>query len=605
MDLNQLSDADLQAAITAGEALKQSQPAPDNAAPQAPPIFGGDIDTKLGNMSRAASQNLITGLQTASVQPGLFLRDITDSLGITDPQVSQNIRDVSAQQQAMATAKAQELGAPGAGTFGKVLGEAAPAIAQATAGYGAGKAILGAGRLADTAASAIGSAVPSLLQDTNGDMAKRLGNAGIGAVAGGIIGGAANVIGSAKDAVKPLIFGKADPDKVAAFAAAGIQPRASQIISKEVSPRAQRFWEGVETTLNKIPLFGIQNKVRNSNYKYVENAKKIVEQIDQGHPDPSPLFQQVAQSANPTKAYTLNGIQQAVKDEINHFSTNPALKRNPEVMNYIQQLTGLKNMTFKELHEARMGIDSAIDGLKRNLSNPATRQDFMALTNIRKSVSNGLEYIARDQHFIRPYLDANKAYTNRMFADAVVGARDKAMQAGGELFNAKSFNTALAKNLDELKNTYRIDIPPNDRAAIQNLKKLSDLFTADKVKPVTPGLNVSAAGAGTMALAGASGVGYAAAGLPGAAVSGALLRGLSLLSTTRAGLNLITNVGKVSGKNPKVRQLAAAAIALHFAEQAKTQKIETQQTLQGLSDEELQAAIQQGEALRAQQGGQQ
>lgn len=594
LDFNNMSDEEL--AAIAGQQDSPPVGGAGQALNQVADAQSGLIETA-GNTAVAASQGLAQGVKTAATKGQLLFRGVSDYLGITAANDTAKEADMLHKQQAETRASAEALGAPTVGKVAEFAGELAPNLIAGGAITGAAKGILGAGRLADVGASIASGAGTSLLAAGDASGAEQLRAAATGAAFGGVLSGVTNTLGAVMKKAQGGEF-VVDAEKARAFSAAGIQPRPSQIASSEINPKVQKAWEGVENTLNKIPVLGIKTNTRNAAMKAQDYVKQVINEVDTGLPDPAPLFEAAKAGVKPTQAYALGGVQRVVNQAIKDKVSNPALLQNPTVAKYVEGLRDVKNMTFEELHMARQGIDDAMGTLKGNLADRATKADFNALAKIRGQMSDSLGAIARVNGVSKAWKTANQASQDKIVADSLKEAYTGATKAGGLVFDAAKFNSNLDKTLKYLKDDLRLDLPKQYETAIMNVKKLSDVFTASKVKPGLPGLSGNLQGIGGQALTAGAVGSFLAPGTT--AVGAALTKGLSLMVTTKAGVDMISKVGKISGKNPRVRALAASALAIGQAadlhdQENQARASEPQTDFNQLSDQELEAIVNQGQ----------
>jgi hypothetical protein len=537
----------------------------------------------------------------------LLLRNVSDVIGLTDPARTKEIQNNLYKMQQEQAQFNESKGHPTLGKVAEVAGEIAPSLlaggavvkgVKAAIGGVAGAAA-GAGRLADVAANTASGFSTSLLGSGDKAPAEMLRSGLVGASVGGALGAATNLAGKGLEKLQGGKF-VVDNAKAEAFRAAGIQPRPSQIASSTVNPKVQKFYEGVENTLNKIPFVGIKNKVRNAQMKFEETTNKVINEMDAGLPDPSPLFNAAKDGIDKTKAYALGGIQRTIDGAVKNMSNNPAYAKNPKVIEYLDQLKGVKNLTFEELHQSRQGVDQFIKVLKKNLKDPATKEDFNALAKIRGQMSDSLAAIARTNGKAKQWQSANQASQDRMVIDEIKEAYTGATKAGGLVFEPARFNQNLDKALAHLKDEVKISLPPQYETAIKNMKKLSDVMVATKIKPGLPGLSGNLQGIGGMALGGAAGAYAFSDASTEVTVGATIVAGLAGMLTTKAGVNALSSIGSVSAKNPKVRSLIGSALAIGQAKELHDQENQARASEQpidfdSLSDAELEAIANQGQ----------
>lgn len=552
-------------------------------------------DSVPNNMAIAASQGLAAGLQKASTAPGLLLRDFTDKLGFTDPNVTNAQRQANADMESRAKQAGIELNAPGSAAIGQLLGEVAPTFALGGAALSGGKALLGAGRAADIGANILSGAVTSGIQDQGGDLAKNADSA----IQGGLLGG--TIAGVAQGAGKLLqgkFGGDLDTQAMQAFDKAGIKPRASQVIKQAGTDHAQRGWEGIENTLNKFPLIGTRGFTKTAGNKGADIITKTVDELDGSVPQVGQQFNTFINSMDNAKGYNLGNVQRTVQNSIDSIANTKGVKANQEVQQYLLKLKDdfSTPTNFRDLVKARQGIDGAIDSIRKNLSNPASRDDFAALAKIRGRVSTALDAIARQNGTARTWTKANQAYQDRLFMDGIVNAKNAATKDGGRTFNIKTFSNQLDNEMAFMQNDMKLQVPTLQKRGVENLKKIVNIVSSDKVKPGSPGLSPMM----TAMMGGAVGTGVAVGGLaslPAMVAAGLAVKGLSLMATTKFGIERIARLGKITPHNPNVRQLIGAALAIGHADDSRSNEVQSQQELDNMSDEQLQQLLQQ-------QGGQ-
>lgn len=606
LDIDNMSEQELEARIARNQQQADGEPSAGASALKT----AGNVVNEVANVGAAVSTGLQQGATNFVGKGVLLLRNVSDTLGFTDEERTKEIQNNLYKMQQEQAQFAESTGYSTVGKVAEVAGEIIPNIAAGvgiTAGVKAGlgaagqaSSLLGrlapaGGRIADVAANAVSGGATSLLASGDKTPAEMARSGLLGTALGGGLSTATNLVGKG---VEKLAKGKFVVDDAAAeaFRAAGIQPRPSQIASRELSPKVQTAWEGIENTMNKIPFIGIKNKVRDQAFKARETYKNVIKEMDEGLPDPSPLFETAKQGIDRTKAYALGGVQRSVNDALKNMSANPAYAKNQVVVDYLEQLKGVKNLTFDELHKSRQAVDGMIGTLRKNLTTPASKEDFNALAKIRGQMSDSLEAIARKNGRVKDWKAANQASIDRMAIDEIKAAYTGATKSGGLVFEPKKFNQNLDNALTHLKENVKVPLPPRYETAIKNMKKLSDVMTASQIKPGLPGLSGNLQGIGGMVLGGATGAYLFGDKGTEVGVGATITLGLAGMLTSRAGVNALSGIGSVSAKNPKVRTLLMSAYALGQAKELQDQEnqaraMEPPLDIDNMSEQELEARI--------------
>lgn len=595
-DLNSLSDEQLRAIA--------SQPLPDaNAAPTAPadpnntaPLEGfAGFAREAKNAATVASQGLAQGLQNFQVGGTTLLRDVTDRLGLTSAAQTQAMRDALAQKQQATKAEADLRGSPTLGAVSTFAGEAIPNMLVGGQAFNVAKG-LGAGAFTAGAASgALSGALPD-----NPDGQSRLTSAAIGGATGGILSKGAQFL---SDKLALAV----DPDKASAFAKVGIQPKASQVA---VDPVVADSYRSIENKLATLP-GGKWGKVGNNAQQldqFAENLPKIVNELDHG-PDwvpSSTLYKQAVDSPS------VNAISfkapEVVNSAKNAFKTLSEAKAelSPLTQQTLVNLAEDTPQTMQQMQQLKMSIDGQINNLAKNASRFQIKS---ALLDVRKAVSNQMDYIAQKNGVKRVLDQANQAYADEQFIGGVRSALNKSANNLGDPavdgVKPGQFITKMNKAISDLQESGFKASPQimNTVAALRTVGR--DLLAAPKTAP-------GGLGAIAETIAGKSAVetGKLAAGAAFAytnpvttGVALSVAKGLQMMLASQTGINILAKMGNGAISSNAARLVLTTATALGTADMLKhpemaghPQSGHVVPDMNDLSDEQLKAIMAQPDA---------
>ncbi len=569
--------------------ITPEQAAAELARRQQPTSFAEEA----GKAATAASQGLIQGVGNLQDQAVLLFRDVTDGMGLTDPEYSKKIRQDMDVSNEVTKRAGEKLGYSGLSKVGAIAGEYAPQIAGGMGIFKGAKGLLGASRAADVAANAISGAGVSLLSDTGGGegaLAARAQNAVIGGGIGGAIGGVANLAGAGLGIVK-------NPSKAEAFRQMGLKPTASQVVD-DINPIMKDRLTGIEMTLNKIPGIGIKGRVAKQTRQVRSYLENTVRELDEGLPDPKIKFENIKASLATSGIQDTSNVVKTAKINFDALSNAKGIKISKDTLGLLDDVAKKPPQTFDELHQFRMNLDDQIGTMKKSLGSPNTDSEFRALAKLRHSVSDSLDDIASKNGQGAVWKQANKEYQDQLYKSYFKEAFDSGFEnkAGefiqeGAKFNIKKFASTWNEGRKHLKEM-RLEPPAEYKKAIDAIGTVVNTLAASPIKPGNPGI-ASALGQLALPGVGAGAIGYLSPTDAGTEVAGgaALLLGLGVLVKTKTGINMLASMGNKSLKTPTARAVLTSALALGQASKAKKTQEDDINFVNSITPEAAQAEL--------------
>lgn len=558
-----------------------------------------------GNTALAASQGLIQGVGNVGNGIILTMRDIGDQLGITSPEKTAEMRNLMRGSQEATAQSAEALGHPTVGKVAQFVGEVAPMIATGGLATSAGKSLLGAGRAADIGINtAVGAAQGLTSGLAEGGLSERARSAVTGGLLGGGLSAAAGIAGKALPAIK------LDADKTEAYRAAGMKGTpVSAMLSNDISDSTRKWYDGIANTLNKIPLLGIKQRLRDWHFgKADEYTKKVFSEIDNSAPDVEMQRVNVLSRLNDSIAIDTGNITKMAAGEYNILKSNAGLSLSPKASAVFQQTANLPKMSFEQLWDLRKGLDATMDSFKNDITRSVSSTELHSLGTIRKEVSNLMKEAA-DKHGVgKDWATMNEGYQHQIVGKELMNVWNTSTKAGGQVIDRAAFNANLHATLGHLKER-GLEVPAYYKQAVKNATVISDELKKSTIREAAPGMSGNLQGIGMTALMAVGGTYLAgAASAPVAATISGITKGLGRLITTQAGAKLLASLsqgGKPSMSTPTARIAMMTAFNIAHAEDSKpgleeqANKRQIEQEVDQMTPEQIQAL------LAEQQGGQQ
>lgn len=526
------------------------------------------------NAVTAASQNIAAGTRQFQLQGGLSFRQISDSLGLTNPDETKRIAQLAKNDAAQSAQSASDLGQPNVGVIGQVLGQAVPTLA--TAGAPVFQAVKGAG-FAPAAASAAGGAAAQALQYEPQGLVEKTKNIGKTAAVSAALTAIPGMIGSSYNRnVKYLQDAWGSPSwdakKMEAFKLAGVQPYAWQITNNSQN---QMTYANIGAYLNKQPFVGIAGDLSRQNEHAIDYMQKIFTNMDGFKASTQQTYHNAYEAVKakaPASYFDLSKVNQAGEQGFNSLlKESRGVIKNPGVMNVLDEIKAAGPMNIEDMMKLQRNLDTAI---KENTftgpgMSPLTYSENQILKPIRGQLNEAIKTHANNIGVGAEFAQGNLAYRDNLWLDNMrdIWSRgfSSAPKGGGgsapvdlELWeNANSkfvlgkFNKALSRGTTMLEAqglkpsinyTFSNGATMNYNDVIKASKVLGQALEQQTVKPKGPGLPVDLGVLGEpLKLAG-----KAIAFLPNLAFT----KGLTYLMQDPDGLALLTKFGKLVDKLP-------------------------------------------------------
>ncbi len=572
-----------------------SQPATSpHTIPQADQVAqdGGGIINSAGNMATAASQGLLQGTRAFQQGTGLLLNDISDYIGFTDGSASKATRQEMASDQTTTEAAGEALGHPGLSKAGSVVGQVAPQLAVGGAAFQGAKGLLGAGRLADIGANTVAGAVGGALGDAGSSgLSGRLDNAVNGATWGAALGSAFNGFGAIKN--KAIGF-NIDPKKAEAMRTVGMQGTPSQLAEEATSPRVQKFYQGVEALIAKVPGIGVglKKKIGQQTGQFQEYGSKVVKELDQVAPSNSPAFNMIKQALDSVGTHDVRQVSQSADFGLQSLNKIIAATVNDKTKTVLTNLKELKPTSFGELHTIRMQLDDQLEAMAGNLANKSISQEFKALKEVRQTISSQLTAIADKNGAGKVWSQANQGYQDALYAKAASKSfYDSYANKAGDLvkggkvegvFNANTFTTNWNKMQSDMLEL-GLKPPPGMAKAIDTVTLVGNTLAKSAKTKGLPGGTL-----GAVALGGLGATAVYNADIESLAAGTSIMTGLGLMLGTKSGVELLS---KSKGLNtPYGRLVLSVAAGLGTAKQTQSE-VETKHQQQQAQEAEEQRLL--------------
>lgn len=566
-----------------------------------PPSAAENFANSAGNAAIATSQGLIQGVGNAGNGIILTMRDIGDALGITSPEKTAEMRNLMRGSQETTAQSAAALDHPTLSKVGEVVGELAPMIAGGSIATSAGKSLLGAGRVADIAINTgVGAAQGLTSGLAEGGLSERARNAVMGGAFGGTIAGA---VGLAGKAMAPIAI---DASKAEAYRAAGMSGAPiSSMLPDDLPASVRQHYEGVANTLNKIPLLGIKQRLRDWHFnKADEYTKSIFSEIDNSAPNVDVQKVNVLSRLNDSIAIPTDSINNMAQGVAQRLKSNPGLVLSPKASQAFEQVSNLPKMSFEQLWDLRKGLDTTMDSFKNDLTRSVNATELHYLGVIRKQVSSVMKDAADKAGVGKDWATMNEGYQHQIVGKELMNVFNESTKAGGQVVDRAAFNSNLHATLNHLKER-GLEVPAYYQQAVKNATIISDELAKSSIRVAAPGMSGNLQGIGAMSL-GALGLGAATGTLsaPIVATISGITKGLGRLVTTQTGAKLLASLsqaGKPTMNNPNTRIAMMSAFNISHAEdskpalESKATDDRLRQEMSSLTPEQLQQIANQGQ----------
>lgn len=559
-------------------AIAQGQPA---ASPAQAPEEGGftQFIKSAGDIATVGRQGIIQGLSNASTGINVGFREITDSMGLTDPKATDLIRQVNANQQAKTDSVAKERGLEGLSTGAQITGEIAPMLMTGGAAIRGVTAILGGGKLAGIVAGGAVSGAQSFLADPQADLATRQESGIYGSILGTTLGTVSTLASKLVGKVK------IDPAKADAFRSAGMtRTPIAQLMDDSVPPMTKRFYEGVVNTLNKIPIFGIKNPVAGETHKFFGYTKSVVNELD----DPTikatkeAAYAELKKGIPESAVFDVSRVASTAKGTLKNLGANPAIEIREDIGNMLTRFGNVQRLGFHQLWDVRQALDYTIKNIKSG-ANKADRNNLNALYGIRRSITETLEDSATRSGSLKSWKVANQAVQDDIVAHTLSDAIKASSNSTGNIVNPQALSKNLKGAFEDLKEAKLVINNATHAKSISNLTKITDSLADSSTKAGIPGFSGNLQGVGMIALGGIVGTGAAigastdstTTGIASTLAIGLMTKGLGKMVTTPTGRVLLSKLGNPSNlNNPHTRVILSSALAIGQADHEHSKEVQ-------------------------------
>ena len=375
------------------------------------------------------------GILEGALNIDLFLRDVvTDKLGITSKETTEEIREFKEEKSAEFKRTAPGLAARGLRAASRLgLELVGPAKVASGLGLAARGASAGAGLLSRLGAAAPGVAGDVLVGGTVSALEKsdEEGGAGRGraALTGGLLAGGIGTAARGLSALRPV----RSASKEAAFAREGIRPSVGTVTDSKVAQTAERGMSHIPFVGTKGAAKARLKGLQQAGQRFVDKLKKTAPSIDDpvktiGDDLAASRTRWAAKVSNKEKRLYENVFEGT--DDIGKFGI-PATKAkiaellkttdskllNPNVSResaeILRTLQEYPRATLREIHSARQILDDVYSKVVKqsNLGN-AGKQEVRALAQIRTSLENELGEAATMAGKGQAYTRAKEFYQN-------------------------------------------------------------------------------------------------------------------------------------------------------------------------------------------------
>lgn len=516
-------------------------------------------------------QNFGQGMENFRVRGGLMFRDITDSLGLTDPdKTKEGLAKLEAGNQA-ALAAATAAGHSTAGEAGQFLGNMIPGVLVGAATGGAtGMGVMGQ--------AGVGSAVQGGLMSGGSGVTNDALNATISGVGGTLLGSGT----VAKQAVQSYINKAVDPAKVAMFRETGIQPLMSQVI-RDTSPKVKATFQAIEKVANQLPFgLGIKGATQSQANGAARLVTDVTRELDSGHVGTKNLLNSIKTNVSPDNQLPMTNTHNVANAELSKY-INPADTNsyNPQALQFLKTRAGITGSPpvhdFEGAWAVKHNIDQQIKMLKR-AGVPEDAPELHSMYAIRNAAAQDVKELAHANGVGAQYNQYNKAAQNDMvndkFAKAFKAAYTDTDANGnhivGGAFNMKKFNTELTK-AGQWAKAQKLKVPEETSKAINNAAGIVHAIVNSTAKGSTGGTGIVSGSLGLGAMKMAYGYAKGLTGSdPAAAATVAALagvaKGISHLISTDAGIKALSQVNPAKLGTPYGRLAITSALGLGLAD---------------------------------------